>query len=124
MMKEAKSDAVVVAETESMVFKRSLIHGTGGFAKRFIPKGTQVIEYIGEIIGKQESARRCEDNNQYIFTLNDEQDVDGNVEWNPARFINHSCEPNCDADVTDDHIWIIANRDIELGQEITFNYNY
>jgi hypothetical protein len=68
--------------------------------------------------------RRCEQNNAYIFTLNDEQDLDGNVPWNPARFINHSCAPNCEAEKDEDHIWVIATRDIQAGEEITFNYGY
>ena len=57
-----------------------------------------VLEYVGEKISKSESLRRCEENNEYIFTLNEQEDLDGNVEWNPARFINHSCVPNCDAE--------------------------
>jgi hypothetical protein len=68
--------------------------------------------------------RRCEQNNAYIFTLNDKQDLDGNVPWNPARFINHSCAPNCEAEKDDDRIWVIATRDIRAGEEITFNYGY
>lgn len=68
--------------------------------------------------------RRCEQNNEYIFTLNNEEDLDGNVEWNPARFLNHSCAPNCDAELEDGHIWIIANRDINAGEELTFNYGF
>ena len=66
----------------------------------------------------------CEQNNAYIFTLNDQQDLDGNVPWNPARFINHSCAPNCEAEKDDDRIWVIATRDIGAGEEITFNYGY
>jgi SET domain-containing protein len=47
------------------------------------------------------------------------------VEWNPARLINHSCEPNCEALTDDDNrIWIVAKRDIAAGEELTFNYNY
>src|SRR5438270_11007606 len=121
-MEKTWSEGVLVAETESMVFRNSRIHGTGGFARRDICKGEQVIEYVGEPISKQESLRRCEANNEYIFTLSDELDVDGNVVWNPARFINHSCAPNCDAEVEADQIWIIANRDIKAVEEITFYY--
>ena len=68
--------------------------------------------------------RQCEQNNAYIFTLNDEQNLDGNFAWNPARFLNHSCAPNCEAELEDGHIWIIAQRDIQPGEEITFNYGY
>ena len=113
-----------VAETELNVFKASTIDGTGGFAKTGIHKGTRIVEYLGEKINKAESLRRCEANNAYIFTLNDEQDLDGDVAWNPARFINHSCAPNCEAEKDEDRIWIVAARDIEAGEEITFNYGY
>jgi len=113
-----------VAETELVRFRGSPIHGTGGFAKTAIGKGTRILEYVGERISKDESLRRCEQNNAFIFTLNEEQDLDGNVAWNPARFINHSCAPNCEAELENDHIWIIATRDIGAGEEITFNYGY
>ena len=112
------------AEAELLLFKTSPIHGTGGFATTAIRKGTRILEYLGERISKSESLRRCEQNNAYIFTLNDEQDLDGNVPWNPARFINHSCAPNCEAEKDEDHIWVIATRDIQAGEEITFNYGY
>jgi uncharacterized protein len=111
-------------ETEWLVFKASPIHGSGGFAKAAISKGTRVIEYIGERISKSESLRKCEGNNEFIFSLSDEQDLDGDVVWNPARLLNHSCAPNCEAELREDHIWIMASRDIPAGEEVTFNYGY
>lgn len=96
----------------------------GGFALRKIKNGEPVIEYTGEKISKAESLRRCEAENPYIFQIDDEFDLDGNVGWNPAKFINHSCAPNCEAQFFDDMIWIMAKRDIEPGEEITFNYSY
>jgi len=120
-----------VAETDAVAaplgwvsFHRSRIHGTGGFARRDIPAGTRLIEYVGEKITKAESLRRCEANNEYIFTLDDECDLDGNVTWNPARFINHSCAPNCEAEWDENRIWIAALRDIPAGEELSFNYGY
>ena len=113
-----------VVETELLVFKASPIHGLGGFAKAAIGKGTRVVEYVGERISKSESLRQCEGNNEFIFSLNDEQDLDGDVAWNPARLLNHSCAPNCDAESQDGHIWMVATRDIQAGEEITFNYGY
>jgi len=111
-------------ETDLLVFKGSRIHGLGGFAKTAICTGTRIIEYRGERISKGESLRRCEDNNGYIFALNAEQDLDGDVAWNPARLINHSCAPNCEAELEGDRIWIVAKRDIKPGEEITINYGY
>jgi SET domain-containing protein len=60
----------------------------------------------------------------YIFTLNDEYDVDGDVSYNTAKYINHSCNPNCETDVIDDHIWVLSSRDIKKGEELTYNYGY
>lgn len=110
--------------TDWLDFKPSRIHGSGGFARANIPANTLVIEYVGERISKAESLRRCFARNEFIFTVDDEFDLDGGVEWNPARLINHSCEPNCDAEMIDGRIWIVANRNIRAGDEITFNYNY
>lgn len=84
----------------------------GCFALAKIRPGKRLIEYVGEKISKAESLQRCEAENVYIFTLNDEYDLDGNVGWNPAKFINHSCSPNCEADLTDGEIWITSIRAI------------
>ena len=111
-------------ETEVASFRRSVIHGTGGYACRDIASGARVIEYVGDKITKAESLRRCERDNQYIFDLDDEFDLDGNVHWNPARFINHSCAPNCEAEVDGHRVWIIALRNIPAGEELSFNYGY
>jgi SET domain-containing protein len=113
-----------VAETQQVIFHSSVIHGTGGFARVDISSGTRVIEYVGEIISKQESLARCERSNEYIFAIDEERDLDGNVEWNPARFLNHSCEPNCEARFIDGRIWLVAIRDLRAGEELTFNYSY
>ena len=105
-------------------FRTSVIHGTGGFATAAIPAGTQIIQYLGERIDKRESLERCTQGNPNIFCLDETWDLDGSVPWNPARFINHCCTPNCDAEAIDDEIWIVANRAIAPGEELTFNYNY
>jgi uncharacterized protein len=113
-----------VTETELVRFTSSPIHGTGGIAKTAICKGRRILEYVGEKISKGESLQRCEQNNPFIFRLSDGQDLDGDVAWNPARFINHSCAPNCEAELDDERIWIVTVRDIQAGEEITFNYGY
>jgi uncharacterized protein len=109
---------------EFLEVRRSTIHGTGGYARSDIPAGTRVIEYLGERISKAESLKRCEADNGYIFTIDDAGDLDGNVPWNPARFINHSCAPNCEAEWAEARIFINALRDLRQGEELTFNYNY
>ena len=114
----------MTTKSECIYFKTSTIHGTGGFAKTDIPAGTRLIEYVGEKIDKVEANERCRQNNEYIFCLDKNFDLDGNFDWNPARFINHSCSPNCDAEGDEERIWIIAQRPIKAGEEITFNYGY
>ncbi len=114
------------AEVENpwIEFRPSAIHGMGGYARKPIPSGTEIIEYLGERISKEESLRRCEQNNPFIFGLDEAHDLDGDVEWNPARFLNHSCEPNCEALEDEGRIWISTLREIAPGEEITFNYGY
>jgi uncharacterized protein len=102
----------------------SQIHGQGLFARRTIPRDTQLIEYVGERISKAESLSQCETGNEYVFTLDAQWDIDGNVPWNPARLANHSCAPNCEAVNLEGRIWLFALRDIAAGEEITFNYGY
>lgn len=124
LRKTIQGSGGVVEETDWLIFKRSTIHGTGGFARRGIPSGTRIIEYVGPRISKEEALAQCELNNEYVFSLNDREDINGNVEWNPARFINHSCTPNCEAELEDDRIWIVACRDIAAGEEVSFNYGF
>src|SRR6185369_6914044 len=108
--------------TELVLAKNSPIHGQGLFARSEIPANTQIIEYVGERISKRQSLERCEAGDDYVFALDGDTDLDGNVEWNLARFINHSCEPNSDARPMEGRIWIVARRTILSGEEITFNY--
>ena len=112
------------AMDELLEFKASAIHGTGGFARDDIAAGVRVIEYTGEKIDKRESLARCERGNPWIFHLDEQWNLDGNVGGNPARFLNHSCSPNCEAERIDGRIWIVATRAIRAGDEITFNYSY
>ncbi len=109
---------------EFLEVRQSAIHGTGGYARKDIPTGTMIIEYVGEYISKEESTRRCEADNEYIFTIDDDRDLDGKQPWNPARFINHSCTPNCEAEWDEGRIFIKALRDIKQGEELSFNYGY
>lgn len=109
---------------EFLEVRQSAIHGTGGYARRDISAGTRIVEYVGERIPKEESNRRCEANNEYIFIIDEEWDLDGLQSWNPARFINHSCTPNCEAEWDEDRIFILALRDIKQGEELSFNYGY
>ena len=112
----------------------SRIHGRGVYATRDIPAGTKIIEYVGELIDKEESERRAwaqhsrsletGDAAVYIFTLTSKLDIDGNVPWNTARLINHSCEPNCEAWIEGKRIFIHSLSDIKEGEELTFDYAF
>ncbi len=107
-----------------LVRSSSGIHGAGLFATAPIVKDTMVIEYVGEKIDSQEMLRRCAAGNHYIFKLNTTDYLDGEHKSNFARYINHSCEPNCTIRWEHDRIWIVADRHIGAGEEITFNYSY
>ena len=109
---------------EFLEVRQSAIHGTGGYARKDIPAGTRIIEYVGERIDKVESDKRCEAENAYIFTLDEDCDLDGDIAWNPARFINHSCAPNCEAEWDESRIYINALGDLKQGEELTFNYGF
>jgi uncharacterized protein len=124
MALETRSPNCLIAMLDNVRIGPSPIHGQGGFATRLLPKGARIIEYAGERITKAESLRRCEAQNWFIFGLDDEYDLDGSVEWNPARFLNHSCAPNCEAVCEEGRVWIVAMRDIQPGEEIKFNYGY
>jgi SET domain-containing protein len=114
--------------------KRSSIHNRGIFAKHDIPNDTPIIEYVGEKITKAESRRRgdalMEKSKKtgcaavYVFTLNKRHDIDGGKGRNPARYINHSCDPNCEAYIIRGRIWIYSLRDIKAGDELTYNYGF
>jgi SET domain-containing protein len=114
--------------------RESSIHGRGVYATKFIPQETRLIEYLGEHIDKKESERRgvsqhaqsmrTGDAAVYIFTLSKHIDIDGNVPWNTARLINHSCSPNCEARIDGRRIFIHSLRDIPADEELTFDYGF
>jgi hypothetical protein len=106
--------------------RASGIHGSGAFALRPIPKGTRLIEYIGEYITYAEADRRAtdadNDSHTFFFTLNRRTVIDAGVGGNEARFINHSCAPNCVAETQRGHIYIETLRDIAPGEELVYDY--
>lgn len=104
----------------------SEIHGYGAFARRAIPKGTRIIEYAGERITPAEADRRVnakdDDSHTVLFALTKRTILDASVHGNEARFINHSCDPNCEALIERGHIYIEALCDIAVGQELVYDY--
>jgi len=108
--------------------KSSAVHGKGVFAKRNIPAGSRIIEYRGERIDWAEAERRAAlrggpVNHTFYFSLHDGRVIDGGSRGNAARFINHSCEPNCEAmEHEDGRVFIYALRPIERGEELNYDY--
>ena len=115
--------------------KNSKVHGSGLFATTNIKKGTPIIEYIGDKVTKKEGDRRADIQIQkakrhkkkgmvYVFELNKKYDIDGSVKENHAKLINHSCGPNCEVEIVNNHIWISAIKNIKKNQELNYNYGY
>lgn len=107
--------------------QRSPIHGNGVFARRKIEAGECIIEYEGERITSDESAIRAEKsggpvNHTFFFSLADGNVIDGGSGGNDARFINHACEPNCEAYEEDGKVFIYSLQEIEKGEELNYNY--
>lgn len=103
--------------------KASGIHGKGVYAVKKIRKDMAIIEYKGERISAAEADDRYEGNpSTYLFMVDDDVYIDGLSKGNDARFINHSCKPNCEAYLEDDRIVIHAIKDIKPGTELTYDY--
>ena len=107
--------------------RKSKLHGFGVFALEPINKNKRIIDYAGELITNKQSEAR-EDRYLrsgciWVFRVNRAWSRDAHVDGNVARFINHSCKPNCWVDVVDKTIWIRAARNIRPGEELTYDYN-
>jgi uncharacterized protein len=110
--------------------RRSKIQGRGVFATRKILKGTEIIEYKGEIISDKEADRRYPWNDEerhhtFLFQLDDGSIIDAGPRGNAAKYINHSCDPNCEAvEDEDGRVFIYALRDIRKGEELSYDYHF
>ena len=107
--------------------RRSRIHGWGVYATQEIPKNKRIIAYLGEKISHKESLKRerryIRNGNIWCFRLNNLWVIDASVGGNRARFINHSCAPNCYTQIVNGTIWVRASRSINAGEELTYNYH-
>jgi uncharacterized protein len=108
--------------------RNSPIHGRGVFALRKIPKGTRIIEYKGRLITDKEADRRysrLHENSPHtmLFSIEGGLVIDATRYGNSARWINHSCSPNCEIEEEGHRVFIDARRDIRSGEELTYDYN-
>jgi SET domain-containing protein len=112
---------------QSYEVRKSPVHGNGVFALRAIPAGERIIEYRGERISWDHATQRAAErggpiNHTFYFSLADGNVIDGGSRGNDARWINHACEPNCEAYEEDGRVYIHALRDIDEGEELNYNY--
>ncbi len=110
-----------------IVVRKSGIHGRGVYANRRIREDETVCEYKGEIISELEVARRYPENMEglnhtFIFGIENDHNIDGGAKGNIARWINHSCDPNCDTFDENKRMFIRAIRDIRPGEELSYDY--
>ncbi len=107
--------------------RHSPVHGYGVFALRKIRKGTTITEYLGERVTHEEADARYEnkdpnDNHTFLFTVDSKTVIDGGVNGNDARYINHSCDPNCESTTLKKRIFVEAVRTIRPGEELAYDY--
>ncbi len=118
-----------MARSQLFAIRPSPIQGLGAFATRTIPGGTRLIEYTGERLTPAQADARYPDvagecHHTFLFAIDDDVVIDAAVGGNDARFINHSCDPNCDAVIDDGRIWIETIRDVQRGEELAYDYAY
>ena len=123
----AKKKAARKPANKWIVVRRSKVHGNGCFARCFIPKGTRLIEYLGERMSHKEADRRYENedagnNHTFLFIADRRTVIDATVGGNEARWINHSCDGNCESEIEKSRVFIDARRDIEKGEELGYDY--
>jgi len=109
------------------VVRRSGIHGRGVFARRPIRAGETIVEYKGERVTEAEIGRRYPEdmhgiNHTFVFGIEHDLNIDGGAKGNTARWINHSCDPNCDTFEANKRIYVRAARNIRPGEELTYDY--
>jgi SET domain-containing protein len=93
--------------------------GKGLFAEEDIPKGVCVIEYTGRVVSQEEADR---DAGKYLFEISKKKTIDGNIPSNTARYINHSCAPNCEARGRAGRMFIFSIKRIRAGEELSYDY--
>lgn len=123
----SKTDLTLPANMKRIVVRNSATHGRGLFAQKPIAVGEYILEYLGERISPEEAASRLSVSNDnpfhtFFFGLSDGRLIDGAAKGNSARWINHSCEPNCEAEEGDGRVFIRALRDLLPDEELFIDY--
>ena len=128
-MTKKSPNTTKAASADSVAYevRRSDIHGNGVFARRKIAPAERIVEYTGERISSDESATRAEQgggpiNHTFFFSLADGKVIDGGSGGNDSRYINHACEPNCEAYEEDGQVFVYSLQEIEQGEELNYNY--
>jgi SET domain-containing protein len=126
-MRHAARTAKTGGKAPLYVVRRSRIHGNGVYAARRIRKGTRIVEYLGDRISHEQADARYEakgqdDGHTFLFVASDRVVIDAGVNGNEARFINHSCDPNCETVIEDERVFIEAIRTIQPGEELGYEY--
>jgi uncharacterized protein len=121
--------AAIPPAVQPFELRRSRIQGRGAFATRPIKKGERIVEYLGERITQREADRRYDDttmerHHTFLFSVDARTVIDATRTGNDARYINHSCEGNCEAVIDNRRIFIEALRDIAPGEELAYDYGY
>ena len=121
------SHPIPVASGKRIQTRRSGVHGKGVFALQDIAEGETLIEYVGEVISWDEAQDRHphdpnDPNHTFYFHVNEDRVIDALYGGNSSRWINHSCDPNCEADEDKDRIFIKAIRNIKAGEELNYDY--
>jgi len=107
--------------------KKSNIDNKGLYALKYIKAKQIVIHYKGKLVTKKEVEKNPKFDNDkaiYLFNVNNRYDLDGDFEYNDARLINHSCNPNCEVDGKGLKLWIFALKDIKIGEELSYDYGF
>jgi hypothetical protein len=123
----APSAASSVSDGRRIQTRRSGVHGKGVFAVQDIPKGEVIIEYVGEVINWKEALRRHphdpkDPNHTFYFHIDADHVIDAKVGGNSSRWINHSCDPSCEADENEGRVFIKSLRKIKAGEELNYDY--
>ena len=123
----ARSKTTETPSGRRIQVRKSGVHGKGVYALRAFEPGETIIEYKGEVISWAEAQRRHphdpdDPTHTFFFHIDDDRVIDGKVHGNAARWINHACDPNCEADEVDGRVFIKALRPVAPGEELFYDY--